>query len=572
MITINDIYRKISGSGQPAAKKAMMILMLLWCLDLVLSAFLEGVTEMNGYLLFTWLFKVILLGMNIWFFVQFFMNDNSRFYQPLRSYTGYMVVCLYVVSCLPRLSWEQQGLVSETQALFLWINSSILCLFPLALYLMLINKTIIKQCHVETLQPMIPIESGKNDEPVSEEDSKKRLGTKAKKSPLHFLLDNANVVLQAIIMVILINHFVFQLYIIPSGSMIPTFLLNDRPLVLKALSGPTIPLTSWQLPIIKEPERGDVVIFQTHRYEKPPLYMQILQNFIFLATLSMWDINRSENSVEPQYIVKRIIGVPGDQLMMVDDKVYVKKSGDADFSLLEVDASKYSHINIVLSAEDRELLEYFDQFKNSYSLLKWHELWETSRKRIQQDFFGLKEQQQQEFISNINMNFSNTWKKIWANAPVLPDESTLNLYEISSRKANFLFHYLVARQLELGLAIIHSPEDKSLMDSYFKAAMEFNQFNGNYLGHYFTRNFNAFPKGENEFIPAKHYFLMGDNRYNSLDFRYGDEAVYIPLDPDDSYSWARTVRLNPYLLPQNRILGMAVARIWPINRIGLVLP
>lgn len=47
-------------------------------------------------------------------------------------------------------------------------------------------------------------------------------------------------------------------------------------------------------------------------------------------------------------------------------------------------------------------------------------------------------------------------------------------------------------------------------------------------------------------IPAKKYFMMGDNRNNSQDSRF----------------WG--------LLPAKRIVGKAYFRFWPLNRIGLI--
>ena len=53
----------------------------------------------------------------------------------------------------------------------------------------------------------------------------------------------------------------------------------------------------------------------------------------------------------------------------------------------------------------------------------------------------------------------------------------------------------------------------------------------------------------NEKVPPNHVFVLGDNRANSWDGRYWPENG---------------------LLPENQILGRAVWRFWPFDRVGNV--
>jgi len=82
-----------------------------------------------------------------------------------------------------------------------------------------------------------------------------------------------------------------QAFIVPTGSMESTVLIGDHLLVDKLSYAPTDPITKHLLPYT-EPKRGDVIVF---RYP-----MDIRQNF-----------------------VKRVIGVPGDHIHIVDKVVYV---------------------------------------------------------------------------------------------------------------------------------------------------------------------------------------------------------------------------------------------------------
>lgn len=65
----------------------------------------------------------------------------------------------------------------------------------------------------------------------------------------------------ALILALIIRAFVVQAFKIPSGSMIPTFEIGDRIFVNKFVYGSRIPFTDIRLPQIKQPQRGDIIVF-----------------------------------------------------------------------------------------------------------------------------------------------------------------------------------------------------------------------------------------------------------------------------------------------------------------------
>jgi signal peptidase I len=79
----------------------------------------------------------------------------------------------------------------------------------------------------------------------------------------------------------------YEPFVIPSGSMIPTLLVNDHILVAKYAFGFRWPFTSRWLAAPSWPERGDVVVFR---------------------------------SVEQDdyYLIKRVVGLPGDTIEFTD--------------------------------------------------------------------------------------------------------------------------------------------------------------------------------------------------------------------------------------------------------------
>jgi signal peptidase I len=89
-----------------------------------------------------------------------------------------------------------------------------------------------------------------------------------------------------------IRTFIAEATVIPTGSMESTILIGDHVFLNKLLYGPRIPYTPWRLPAVRTIHRQDIVAF---RYPLNPSIM----------------------------FVKRVIGVGGDVIRIVDKKVYV---------------------------------------------------------------------------------------------------------------------------------------------------------------------------------------------------------------------------------------------------------
>ncbi len=65
----------------------------------------------------------------------------------------------------------------------------------------------------------------------------------------------------AFILAMVIRTFVVQAFKIPTGSMRTTLLEGDLILVNKFIYGAKIPLTGLSLPALRQPKRGDVIVF-----------------------------------------------------------------------------------------------------------------------------------------------------------------------------------------------------------------------------------------------------------------------------------------------------------------------
>jgi signal peptidase I len=76
-----------------------------------------------------------------------------------------------------------------------------------------------------------------------------------------FSRENIEAIIIAVVLAMAIRTFVVQAFKIPSGSMEPTLLIGDHILVCKFIYGISIPFLDKKLFQIKQPERGDVVVF-----------------------------------------------------------------------------------------------------------------------------------------------------------------------------------------------------------------------------------------------------------------------------------------------------------------------
>ena len=98
--------------------------------------------------------------------------------------------------------------------------------------------------------------------------------------------------IMAVAIALVIRAFVVEAYAIPSGSMEDTLAIGDHILVNKFIYGARIPFVGYRTPGIRTPQRGDVVVFQ---FPEDP----------------------------SKDFIKRVIGIPGDQVRIVDKRVFV---------------------------------------------------------------------------------------------------------------------------------------------------------------------------------------------------------------------------------------------------------
>ncbi len=115
------------------------------------------------------------------------------------------------------------------------------------------------------------------------------------------IIDNLKTLFYALIIAIIIRSLLLQPFYIPSSSMEPNLLVGDRLFVTKYSYGyskhsfPFSPNIFYGRILFTEPKRGDVVVFKTP----------------------------TDNRTD---YIKRLIGVPGDQIQFIDGDLYINNN------------------------------------------------------------------------------------------------------------------------------------------------------------------------------------------------------------------------------------------------------
>ncbi len=119
--------------------------------------------------------------------------------------------------------------------------------------------------------------------------------------------DWVEAILWAFVVAMIIRNYTFQNFKIPSSSMESTLLIGDY-LVANKMKY-----------TFNEPKRDDIVTF---RYPVDPIEPEPREQFIKLVPPVYWDKQKHFLTwYEKKNIVKRVIGMPGDTVEVVDKKV-----------------------------------------------------------------------------------------------------------------------------------------------------------------------------------------------------------------------------------------------------------
>ena len=541
-----------------------------------------------------------------------FKDSKLNCIAPFRSLLQYAPYVMLIAFVLRRAGETGTSYAFDFVSVILWCAASVLALYILHF----LNPKHLKKVSEDWNRFAV---------------DKKYADKKKKYTPRWFgleILSWVDALVQAVFMVLLLNIFLVQLYEIPSESMVPEFLVKDRVVVFKTLCGPRFPLSDVGLPYVKKYNRGDIVVFRNPHYssDRKSEVRTFVSQLVYMCTLTTKNINVDEyGRPKADPLVKRVCGIPGEQIMLQDGVLYSRTRDSDEFRPVE-DDSKWAawNLNEVKSKFGKSIQEYpltqelydsmievenlrnyldlnalekecgelsekfsalFSEFKKSnpggsaFSPKSLVASFDPKNPENSSDIFSSNEKFTLELLTSSDGdvwfgNFVKSW------IPLKSSDSALNLYDRANFRLNVMAKVSLARlvvkntELELSGKIklaknpheIPSLEERDvLLYRLYQLVMY-----GTLLDQ---RNMPAFPAnsddGAAQYIPDDCYFMMGDNRFNSLDMRHAYEYTLKPLDKNDSYSFFYHSNMEPQYVNKKRMLGTTAYRFWPASRRGV---
>ncbi len=529
------------------------------------------------------------LAVTLWFFIKKIVidTDGSHIYAAIKL-NEYLPYFLFITFIIRRAGKTGTPFVVDIFAVISWFVVFVLAYLNSKKLYPAKNKTIIEGWKV------IPVE-------------KKFKGTAR---ILFEIVDWIDAFFWAIFTVLVFQIFLLQLYEIPSESMVPTFLVKDRVFVSKIECGPKFPLTDVGLPTIRKYKRGDTIVLRNPHYtiDRKSEVKTVTSNLIYMLSLTTIKLNKdADGELKADPLVKRITGLPGEQLVMQDGTLYHRTKDSDVFEPVQLD-SKYATWNInSINPKLKPYVQYFpfkgdeyqkmldfEEYRRNYDLAAAEfQAQELSRKvrkyaAVNKDSgsFTAPSMAEYNLFSNIESLTKDIllkeggveWFEKFMTSWIPSKNEIRDLYAESNYRLNVMTKItlgkLVIAYSEIlasgNLAANNWSNNSELLELYDEAEL-LNWYIQELLDE---RNMPVFPANDSndnpQYIPEKCYFMMGDNRFNSLDLRHSTARKEKALASSDPLSVSYYSMMEPQYINKKYIVGKPVFRFWPLGRLGRV--
>ena len=413
----------------------------------------------------------------------------------------------------------------------------------------------------------------------------------------------------SIFTVLIFQIFLMQLYEIPSESMVPTFLIKDRVFVSKIDCGPKFPLTEVGLPDFRKYKRGDTIVLRNPHYsmDRKSEVKTVTSQLIYMFSLMTINLNKDiDGELKADPLVKRITGLPGEQLVMQDGTLYRRTASSDVFEPVQLD-SKYAvwNLNSVnpklksniqhfpFNTEKYQQMLDYEEARRNYDLASA----EFQAKELARQFYNLRVvnkdagkftapelyegilfRNRMEIFKNMFLQEGGAeWFENFMTSWIPSKNDVRDYYAESNYRLNVMAKIIFGKMMVEYAKYYSDGFNQSQWDSQkvIKGLMDEIELHYWYVQNLLdSRNMPVFPAndaaGNPQYIPENCYFMMGDNRFNSLDLRHSYDYKETALAKTDPLSISYYSIMSPQYINKKYIIGKPVFRFWPLGRLGKV--
>lgn len=198
-----------------------------------------------------------------------------------------------------------------------------------------------------------------------------KIEAKAKRTFKGELLSWLDAIVFAVIAVLIVNQFIFQLFMIPSPSMVGTLLIKDRVWVAKTSYGIETYPGGPKIIARHKPMRDDVIVFYNPEYESRGPVFDVLAQIIYMGSFTLINIDKDETGqMRERLYVKRAAALTGDTVKFIDGSAYIKGGGETSF--IKEDHFRAQH-GLSLAPQQSIDAKWYRGFRSYGALLAYHE-------------------------------------------------------------------------------------------------------------------------------------------------------------------------------------------------------